>query len=101
MVLFREGASPVLSPGAAGGSDMPFIQRVKALFGGKGDNEKKLAVLNERKALLSVQRDRAFEEMGVLEAKESELREQFKATNSTITKKRITSHLVQLGKDLH
>jgi hypothetical protein len=100
MVLFREGASPVLAPGEAGGSDMPFIQRVKALFGRKGDNEKKLSILNERKALLSVQRDRAFEEMGVLEAKESELREQFKTTGSTITKKRITSHLVQLGKDL-
>jgi hypothetical protein len=97
MVLFREGG---VRHDASGSSDMPFIQRVKALFGRKGDNEKKLSLLAERRAMLSVQRDRAFEEMGVLEQRESDLREQFKSTTSGITKRRITSQLVQLHKDL-
>jgi hypothetical protein len=79
---------------------MPFIDRVKALFNRKGDNEKKLAFLSERRAALSMQRDRAFDEMGVLEQKEAEMRQQFKDTTSSITKRRITSHLLQLRKDL-
>ena len=79
---------------------MPFLQRVKSLFSRKGDNEKKLAFLSERRAALSMQRDRAFDEMGVLEQKEAEMRQQFKDTTSSITKRRITSHLLQLRKDL-
>ena len=96
MVLFRQ-ASVAASPG---GVQMPFIQRVKAMFGVKGDNERKIAMLSERRAAMSIQRDRAFEEMGVLEAKEAELREQFKANTSSLTRRRITSQLVQLRKDL-
>ena len=98
-VLFRErSASP--SQVRSGGPDMPFIDRVKSLFSRKGDNEKKLAFLSERRAALSQQRDRAFDEMGVLEQKESEMRQQFKDTTSGITKRRITSQLLQLRKDL-
>jgi len=98
VVLFREGGSPMAQ--RSGGSDMPFIQRVKSLFGRKGDNEKKISLLAERRASLSVQRDRAFEEMGVLEQKEGDLRQQFKDTTSSITRRRVTSQLVQLRKDL-
>ena len=96
VVLFRQSAVA----GSPGGVQMPFIQRVKAMFGVKGDNERKIAMLSERRAAMSIQRDRAFEEMGVLEAKEAELREQFKANASTLTRKRITSQLVQLHKDM-
>lgn len=99
-VLFREG-SGAASPLHSGGSDMPFIQRMKNLFvGGKGDNEKKIHLLSERRASLTMQRDKAFEEMGVLEQKESEMREQFKSSNSSLTKRRVTSQLLQLRKDL-
>ena len=47
---------------------MPLIERMKALFSRKGDNEKKIAFLSERRASLSQQRDQAYEEMGDLEA---------------------------------
>lgn len=100
VVLFREGSLSGASLARSGSYDMPFIDRVKALFSRKGDNEKKLAFLSERRAALSQQRDRAFDEMGVLEQKESEMRQQFKDTTSGITKRRITSHLLQLRKDL-
>ena len=99
VVLFRDGSVAALQA-RSGSVDMPFIDRVKALFARKGDNEKKLAFLSERRAALSMQRDRAFDEMGVLEQKEAEMRQQFKDTTSSITKRRITSHLLQLRKDL-
>ena len=79
---------------------MPFIDRVRSLFARKGDNEKKISLLSERRAALGVQRDRAFEEMGVLETRETEMRQQFKETSNTTTKRRVTSQLVQLRKDL-
>src|SRR5439155_1597419 len=66
----------------------------------KGDNEKKISLLSERRAALGVQRDRAFEEMGVLETRENEMRQQFKDTTNTTTRRRVTSQLVQLRKDL-
>lgn len=99
LVVFREG-SLTTGSARAGGVDMPFIQRLKTMFGGKDEVEKKIAMLSERRAALSVQRDRSYEEMAVLEQKEAELREQFKASPSTITRRRVTSQLVQLRKDL-
>jgi hypothetical protein len=98
MILFRSGS--IGAAASSGGFDMPFMQRIKALFSSKGENEKKIAFLSERRAALSVQRDRAFEEMGILETREAELRQQFKDTPSNITRRRLTSQLVQLRKDL-
>jgi hypothetical protein len=98
IILFREGNAPLgARPGA---TNMPFIERMKSIFSRKGDNEKKISLLSERRAALSVQRDRAFEEMGVLESRETEMRQQFKDTANLTTKRRITSQLVQLRKDL-
>jgi hypothetical protein len=98
IVLFREGTAP---PSAARpGASMPFIDRMRSLFARKGDNEKKISLLSERRATLGVQRDRAFDEMGVLETRETEMRQQFKDSANTTTKRRITSQLVQLRKDL-
>ena len=99
VVLFREGSTSPAEAGG-GGSDMPFIDKVKALFARKGENEKKIAFLSERKAALSQQRDRSYEEINALEQKEEELRTQFKDTTSAITKRRVTSQLLQLRKDI-
>src|SRR4051812_653549 len=102
LVLFREGSSSAFSPQSAdaGGSDMPLIDRMKSLFSRKGETEKKISFLSERRAALSVQRDRAYEELGHLEGQEADLRRQFKDTTGQLTKKRITSQLLQLRKDL-
>jgi len=101
MVLFRQAAAPVASGGIeSGGSNMPFIERMKTLFARKGETEKKIAFLSERRAALSQQRDRGYEEMGALESRESDLRTQFKESNGEITKRRITSQLLQLRKDI-
>jgi hypothetical protein len=109
VVLYREGASLSQPPagarassaGAAGGhSVMPLLDSLRALFSRKGENEKKIAFLSERRTALSQQRDLAYEDMGALEQQEASLREQFKEATGAITKRRITSQLLQLRKDL-
>jgi hypothetical protein len=101
VVLFREGTGPAASAGeAAGGSAMPLIDRLKTLFGRKGENEKKIAFLSERRAALAQQRDRSYEEIGHLETKDDTLQNEFKQTTNPVTRRRITTQLVQLRKDI-
>jgi hypothetical protein len=99
VVLFREGSAPP-SGEAAGGAGMPLIDRIRSLFGRKGETEKKIAFLAERRAALSQQRDRAYDEINSLEQKDEQLQNQFKEVASPITRRRITSQLVQLRKDM-
>jgi hypothetical protein len=103
VVLFREGSAPPAASAPAaknGGADMPFLERVKSLFARKGETEKKIEFLSERRAALSVQRDRSYEDMGTLEKQEADLRQQFKDASGSITKRRLTSQLLQLRKDI-
>lgn len=102
LVLFREGStSPAgVAADAAGGSTMAFLDKVRSLFSRKGENEKKIAFLSERRAALAQQRDRAYEDLSTLEQQEGKLREEFKAAGGLLTRKRITSQLLQLRKDL-
>ena len=79
---------------------MPLLDSLRALFARKGDNEKKIAFLSERRTALSQQRDRSYEDMGALEQQEAGLRQQFKDATGAITKRRITSQMLQLRKDL-
>jgi len=99
MVLFREG-SVVTTTATPGGLSMPMIDKIRALFARKGETEKKIAFLSERRAALGQQRDRAYEEIAVLEQKDGELREQFKNVGAELGKRRITSQLLQLRKDM-
>ena len=103
-MLFRD-ASLASSRNPAGGTiAMPqsssVTDRLRKLFGGSTADERKISYLAERRAALSRQRDLAYEELGALEGKEADLREQFKADESVLARRRITSQLVQLGKDI-
>jgi hypothetical protein len=102
VILYRAGSTPAPTSASpeAGGSGMPLIDRIKSLFSRKGETEKKVAFLSERRAALSQQRERAYEEIHALEQKDGELREQFKQSRAPLTKRRITSQLVQLQKDM-
>jgi hypothetical protein len=93
IVLFRDG--PAESEGV-----MPLKDRLLNLLGRKGETEKKIAYLAERRALLGQQRDRVYEELQSLEAKEGALREEFIHSNSDTTKRRVTSQLVQLRREI-
>jgi len=100
VVLFREGAAPNASAAAGGGSSMPIIERMKSLFARKGETEKKIALLSERRTALGQQRDRSYEELSTLEGREADLKAQFKAATTETTKRRVTSQLLQMRKDL-
>jgi capsule polysaccharide export protein KpsE/RkpR len=79
---------------------MPLIDRIKTVFARKGENEKKIAFLAERRTALSQQRDRSYEEMSAMEGREAGLRQQFKDASGDLTKRRVTSQLLQLRKDI-
>lgn len=78
----------------------PILDRLRLFFGGTGHTERKIAYLAERRAALSRQRDLAYGELGSLEVRESELRQEFKDDQSVLARRRITSQLVQLQKDI-
>ncbi len=99
VVLYRE-SSAVANAASAGGLNMPMIDKLRSLFARRGETEKKIAFLSERRAALGQQRDRAYEEIGSLEAKDLDLREQFKNAGAELSKRRITSQLLQLRKDM-
>jgi hypothetical protein len=98
LVLFREGS--VTSAPAGGGIEMPMIDRIKSLFNRRGENEKKIAFLSERRAALGQQRDRAYEEIADLETRDADLKQQFKDAPSELSKRRVTSQLLQLRKEV-
>lgn len=97
-VLFREGSAP--TSGAVGGGDMPIIDRIKSLFARKGETEKKIELLSEQRAAIAQQLDRAYDEIGVLEKREVQLKDEFKSAASELPKRRITSQLLALRKDI-
>lgn len=98
LLLFREGITPTGK--AVGGEGMSMLDRLKTLFSRKGENQRKITFLSERRAALTQQRDTFSDEIFRLEKKESELRKEFKENDSVITRKRITSQLLQLRKEI-
>jgi hypothetical protein len=100
VVVFREGSVPSAATSASGGGEMPLIDRIKTLFARKGENEKKISFLSERRTALMQQRDRSYDDITVLETQEKNLRDDFKAATGDLTKRRITGQLLQLRKDI-
>ena len=100
VVLFREGATIAPFNPAAGGVTMPLIDRIKSIFSLAGQEEKKIGFLSERRTALSQQRDRAYEEMATLEQQDESLKRAFRESNAQVTKKRVTTQLLQLRKEL-
>lgn len=98
LVLFRE--SSAVADATPGGIAMPMIDKIRSLFTRKGETEKKIAFLSERRAALGQQRDRSYEEIATLEQQDTALREQFKNAGADLAKRRITSQLLQLRKDM-
>jgi len=95
VVLFRDGSDLV-----PGGNSMPMKDRILGLFGHRGENEKKIAFLAERRALLGQQRDRTSEDLQAMEAREASLRDQFQKSASDTTRRRLVGQLVQLRHEI-
>ena len=103
-MLFRDASLAAAPANGGKGPAMPrsasMTDRLRKLFGASTADERKISYLAERRAALTRQRDLAYEELGTLEEKEAELRESFKADESVLARRRITSQLVQLQKDI-
>jgi len=98
LLLFREGSAP--QGKAVGGEGMSLVDRIKLLFNRKGDLDRKIAFLSERRAALTQQRDASHDEMFRLEKQESALKLEFKSNENVTSRKRITAQLVQLRKEI-
>ena len=94
LVLYRESSGPP----NVGATKMPIIDKFRSIFA-SGD-EKKLSFLAERRTQIAQQQERVQTEAHALEQHESELREQFKTNESGIVRKRITTQLVELRKEI-
>jgi hypothetical protein len=97
VVLYRESAA---TAGEKGAASMPLKDKILQLFGHKGETEKKIAYLAERRAMLGQTRDRTYEDLTGMEGREVELKQQFADASTETTKRRITSQLVQLRREL-
>ena len=85
---------------AAGSATMGVMDGLRRFFGGKISPQRRIAQLAEQRALLSRQRDVANDELGRLEDRERELRDAFAADDNSTVRRRITSQIVQLQKDV-
>jgi hypothetical protein len=83
-----------------GDASMPILEKIRALFRRKGDTDRKIAFLEERRAALMQQRERGYEQVSALEAREAELRAEFPTAASESARRRITGQLLQVRKDL-
>lgn len=95
LVLYRQGAA--LQPATT--QEPAMLDRIRGLFGRKGDTEKKIAYLSERRAALGQQRDRLYEQLAKLEAQETALKHEYRQAGGPLAKRRITSQLLKLRKD--
>lgn len=94
LVLYRESTPPP----SGGGSKMPMIDKFKSIF--SSSNEKKIAFLAERRTQIAQQQERVQDDMHALEQHELQLKEQFKTNESALIRKRVTTQLVQLRREI-
>ena len=96
LTLFREGSMFSNDPG---GSTMPFWEKVKGVFNREESPDKKIARFNADLAGLTVQRDRAYDEIASVEKKEADLTKGFKEATA-LTQRRIATEIGQIRKDI-
>lgn len=79
---------------------MSVLDRIRQLFGGGGDARGQINLLSERRALLAQRRDRIYDDITRLEAREADLLAQGKAATSLVPRRRLAAQLAQLRKDI-
>lgn len=81
-------------------TSMNVVERIRQLFAREGDEAEKINLLSERRAKLAARKDRLYEDISGLEAKESDLLGQGRQTKSAVVRRRLAAQLDQLRKDL-
>ena len=79
---------------------MPLIDRVKTLFAARARSKRKSPFSPSAAPHSRSTRKRSYEEMANLEQQEASLKRNFAEATGTITKRRVTSQLLQLRKEL-
>jgi len=76
-----------------------MIDWIRTLFSREGEEARKINHLSERRAGLSQRRDRIYEHLVKLEAKEAALLEEGRQATSAVTRRRLANQLAQLRKE--
>jgi hypothetical protein len=102
LVLFRPAATTTTSPPgesreimAVPSVEQPLAARVRSLFARKGETEKKIAYLSERRAALGRHRDRVYEDLAALEVQESRFRDEFHAAPGAMGRRRVATRVLR------
>lgn len=99
LVLFRPGATTAQDGGEAAGGEVqgeePLAARVRSLLARKGETEKKIAYLSERRAALGQHRDRVYEDLAALEVQETRLRDDFHGAPGAMARRRVTAQVLR------
>lgn len=96
MVLFREGS--VAASDLAGGANMPFMEKIRAIFQRADSPQQKIARLTTERVTLSQQREHIYDHVAALEQKEAELTARFERT-TPLGQRRIAGEIAQLRAD--
>ncbi len=81
-------------------SSMSFVDRIRDLFSGEGDEVRKINELSQRRAALAQRRNRLYDGIIQLEQREADLLEQGRKNKSQVVRRRIAAQLAQLRKDI-
>lgn len=79
---------------------MSITDWIRGLFSSDGDEENKINVLAERRAALSSNLDRMYEDIAELEKREAKLLEEGKASSSKVSRLRLAGQIERLRKDI-
>jgi division protein CdvB (Snf7/Vps24/ESCRT-III family) len=95
LTLYREGSASADN----GGLNMPFWDNIRSIFKLEESAERKVARLAAERASLTGQRERCYDEIAVVERRESELTKDFQ-TSTALAQRRIATEISQLRKDI-
>src|SRR5690606_26556996 len=79
---------------------MSITDWIRGLFSKAGDEQNKINMLAERRAALSSQLDRMYEDISQLEKREAALLEEGKASTSKVSRLRLAGQIERLRKDI-
>lgn len=77
-----------------------MLDKLRKLFGLRGQEEKKMEMLSDKRALLTTRRDRLYRELDELAEREAEIKKRGIEADSDVTRRRIASELGQVRRRL-
>lgn len=80
--------------------DMSMVEWIRQLFGGEGNEARKINALSERRVRLVQRRDRIYADIGQLEVREGDLLKQGRESGSPAVKRRVAGQIKQLRDDM-